>query len=332
MIELSDLKRIKKIFDRVARTGAKTSLAVKFTPIDDNSYSVIMSNGEDYARLISSGNLKNAIQISWEDFCRICDLFNKEIDIIKRVTFIEIIEGKTKLKCSESTSRANEFCNFKFDFDNAIILSLNNVHVVTNQGAKGTIDKFVLGKNMLVSTDSHIVMLNKLSKDIGEDIHILVDMFPEGSWYFNPNSNIIVSEDKRIAMTLRKGNGQYPFDGIVKLSQLEYNNYFEVELKDFKDSIDKCSKVDNKIKLQFTSTSIELSCLNGGINEYHTSINAKYDHVTSREFIKFDYKYLKEFCRCAENGKLKICFSDNASEQKMKSELDNLIVFAIGLA
>lgn len=133
-------------------------------------------------------------------------------------------------------------------------------------------------------------------------------------------------------MTIRKANGTYPFDGIVSLSMQDYSNWFEVDLKDFKDSIDKCNKIDNKIKLEFTNTSIELSCANGGTNEYHTSINAKYDHTTSRDFIKFDYKYLKEFCKCAENNKIKIYFGDNISEMKMKSKLDNLIIFAIGLS
>lgn len=163
MIKVSDLRRIKKIFERLARTKNQ-DLAVKFIPINENTCSIVMSNGEDYARLISDGEIKNDIQIGWEDFCRVCDLFDKEINIIKKSKFVEITENNTKLKCSESMSRANDYCDFRFDFDNAIILSLNNVHVITNQGAKGTIDKFVLGQNKLVSTDSHIAIVNTLSK------------------------------------------------------------------------------------------------------------------------------------------------------------------------
>lgn len=122
MIKISDLRRIKRLcFDKIAANGtARRDLAVQIKPLNDELYTVIMSNGVDYARLVADfiqPAETEEINIAWTEFARICDFFDKTITITNKNGMYEIKEGKTKFKCAISRSEANNNCYFKFDFD-----------------------------------------------------------------------------------------------------------------------------------------------------------------------------------------------------------------------
>ena len=42
-------------------------------------------------------------------------------------------------------------------------------------------------------------------------------------------------------------------------------------------------------------------------------------------------RYLKEFCRCEHNGRVRILFDDDPAEYKLRAEKDNLIIYAMVL-
>lgn len=83
MIKISDLRRIKRLcFDKIVANGtARRDLAVQIKPLNDELYTVIMSNGVDYARLVADfiqPAETEEINIAWAEFARICDFLTKQ--------------------------------------------------------------------------------------------------------------------------------------------------------------------------------------------------------------------------------------------------------------
>lgn len=334
MIKISDLKRIKQLcFDKIAQNGAaRKDLAVFFKPINEKLYSVVMSNGEDFARIVADiiGDKQiQEFQIAWSDFNKICIFFNKYIEIDLKDNVVTFKENKTKFKCAITRSDASRSCYFKFDFDNAVKVCMDEAFVLDKLGI---MQKFALSKNLIVSTDGNFAAINNIKNNVGNDKHLFTSKFPAGMWFFNPEQRIIVSEDKRVACTIRRATGDYPLDILIKISQQPLNNWVEVNVKQFKDSIDKCSKVDEKIIMTFAENELIVAAWNREYADYSTSIPAKFDHISTRLDIRFMYKYLVEFCRCIdENGNLKILFDDDEKTIIIRAENKNLQIFGMGL-
>lgn len=336
MIKVSDLRKVKKhCFSRIAQQSSrKKNLAIKFSPVGADMYECIMSNGEDYARIIATTTALTAMpefQISWTDFIRICDLFVNIIELSVKDNEVIFKEGKTKFKCGLCRSEANNYVNFKFNFDNAIKINMtDNLYIMSD---RGNFTNFSLKDKYLMSTDGCFAALNILNNSLSDKEYLFADIFPEGNWFFNPDCRIIVSEDKQMAMTIKKAAGVYPTKGILQLSKQALSNWFEVDTREFMACLEKCAKVGEVITLEFKKEgvlNIKAEDLISSLS-FETSIPCKIDHVSSKQKMKFKQIYLKEFYRCEREGKLKILFDDDPLEYKIRAEKDNLIIFAVGL-
>ena len=336
MIKLTDLRRVRKYcFNRIAQQSPrKTSLAVKFSPIGADMYECVMSNGEDYARIIAITTVLTAMpefQISWTDFIRICDLFVNIIELSVKDNEVIFKEGKTKFKCRLFRSEANDYVNFEFDFDNAIKINMtDNLYIMSD---RGNFKNFCLKDKYLMSTDGCFAAINILDNPLSDKEFLFTNIFPEEAWFFNPDYRIIVSEDKQMAMTIKKAAGVYPTKGILQLSRQALSNWFEVDTKEFIACLEKCAKVGEVVTLEFKKEGVLNITAEDLISSlsFETSIPCKIDHVSNKQKMKFKQIYLEEFYRCEREGKLKILFDDDPLEYKIRAEKDNLIIFAVGL-
>ena len=335
MIKVSDLRRIKKLcFDKIAQqSSARKDLSVRFTPIGAEMYECVMSNGEDFARIVADTTSLVAmpeIQISWADFSRICDLFTDTIEVALKDYQITFKEGKTKFKCAIFKSDTNKMVNFKFDFENAIQINMrDNLFILSDLGNFG---KFVLSGHYIISSDANIAAINILPDSLGENEYVFAAVFPQGTWYFNPDYRIIVSADKRMATTIKKALGGYPTKVLVDLSKQAMSNWFEVDVKEFLACLEKCAKIDNKVIFRFDQDNmITIMAENQEYADFATAIECTLDHPSTKQEIRFMSKYLIEFCRCEKDGRLKILFDENPKEYKLRAETDNLIIYAMGL-
>lgn len=335
MLKISDLRRIKKlVFDKIAQTtgrGQRNTLAVMFKPIDNQKYQIIMSNGEDYGRMVADFLELYAMQkfqIFWSDFQNICDLFDKKIDVVINDNIVNIKEGKKHFKCVMSRSEAWKNAVFKFDFDNATKINMDNYWIMSNLGMIG---KFALGQNFLMSTDGNLAGINFLKQNISDNVHLFTTKIPTGTWYFNPNKRIIVSEDKRIACTYKKAVGSYPHEALLQLSQQPLNNWFRVNCKEFLTCLEQCSKIDEKVVIEFADNEMNIIAV-GKNGVFKTTIPAEYEHKASKSKIRFMQKYIVEFCKCVDiDGNITIKFDDNESTYMVRAENEVLKIFGISL-
>lgn len=337
MIKIADLRRIKKLcFDKIgANAAARRDLSVQIKPINEEIYTVIMSNGNDYARLVANFTQPTKfeeVNLAWSDFQKVCEFFDKIITITVKDNQYEIKEGKSKLKCVKIKSEANNACSFKFDFDeNAHKISMDDCFIMLDKKLQTC--PFVLCENAIASTDTNFAVINYLNKDFGDTPHFFVNKFPAGTWFFNPDKRIIVSEDKKIACTFRKATSGCPYTALKQLVAQPLTNWFEVDAKPFKELIDKCYKIDEKIILEFAQDEINIIADSKEFSvNFAVSIPAKYDHTPTRKDLRFMYKYLAEYIRCTdENGKLRILFDDAQSTYMTRSVGKNLTIFGMSL-
>lgn len=253
--------------------------------------------------------------------------FQDIITITVKDKTILFSEDNTKYKCNYFSSSANDSVNFKFDFNSAFKINMGNLFIIKDLG---NIGKFAISQSKLVSTDGNFCAINDIDCDFGDNIQLFTTKFPTGTWFFNPNSRIIVSKDKRIACTIRKGNGSYPFKGLIDLSNQVLNNWFECNLKEFYNAIERCSNIDDKIIMQLKNDHIKFKSTSD-FGSFSTEITAKFEHISPKEEIRMAYRYLIEYCRCAKDGRIRIYFDDNKNEYKLKSEIDRLVIFGTGL-
>lgn len=334
MLKISDLRRIKKlVFDKIAQAsrGQRNTLAVLFKPIDNQKYQIIMSNGEDYGRMVADFTELYALQefqIAWGDFQKICDLFDKKIDITINGNVVSIKEGKKHFKCSISRSEAWKNAIFKFDFENAFKINMDNCWMLSDLGM---MQKFALGQNFLMVTDGNFAGINYLKQNIGEDVHLFTTKIPTGTWFFNPNKRIIVSEDKRVACTYKKAVGSYPYKAMLQLSEQPLNNWLKMNCKEFLSCLEQCSKVDDKITIEFNNNEVNIIAV-GENGAFKVSIPAELEHKTPKKEIRFMQKYVVEFCKCVDaDGNLTIKFDDNDSTYMARAEKEDLKIFGMGL-
>lgn len=335
MLKISDLRRIKKtVFDKISTSnrGMRNNLSVLFKPIDNSKYQMIMASGDDFGRMVADFTELYAMQefqIAWSDFSRICDLFEKKIDVSIENNIVLIKEGRKKFKCSISKSDAWKNASFKFDFDNAFRVSMDDCWILPDLGTMG---KFAVGQNFLISTDGNFAGINFLKQNLGEDVHMFTSKFPSGSWFYNPEKRIIVSEDKRIACTFKKAVGAYPYKAILQLSEQPLNNWVRVDCKQFQNCLEQCSKIDEKVAIEFLDNEVNIFAV-GETSAVQNTISAEFEHKTPRKEIRFMQKYIVEFCRCIdENGKLTILFDDNENVFMTRTESEKLKLFGMGLS
>lgn len=335
MIKVSDLRRVKKYcFDKIAQqSSARKDLVVRFHPIGAEMYECVMCNGEDFARIVADTTTLTALpemQIAWTDFVRVCDLFTDVIEVSIKDNTIIFKEGKTKFKCATFRTTLNDMVNFKFDFENAIEINMREGLFILSD--LGNFNKFCLSGHYMISSDANIAAINILEESLGEGEYTFTSVFPYGTWYFNPNYRIIVSQDKRMATTIKKALDGYPTKTLLDLSRQVMSNWFEVNTKEFLACLERCAKIDDKVVLRFDQDGyLTIKAENKEFADFATMIECSVDHPSTKQEIRFMQKYITEFCRCEKDGRVRILFDENPHEYKLRAEKDNLIIYAMGL-
>lgn len=334
MIKISDLKKIKKnCFDKIAKEALqKDGLAVSVKPLGLELIQVMMSNGNDYARVVLD-NYKTSVVpeicLNWKDFLKVCELFQKEITITKKDNRIKISEDKTNLTCTEFAHTFNSACDFKFDFKEALLLETEDLFILDSHLP---MNGFAITQDKLLSCDGCICIVNNLSENFGDNILQYPDKFPDDDWYIGKNSQSIVSKDKRTLATKRLLEGTYPANTLLILSKQFLGNSFTCNAKELEEKFKQCSLIFDKMELGFGKDELTIQSEGSSQNKFKTSIPVKYTQKTTRKSIKFMVKYISMFCKCVDkDGNVKIFFDDNEAQHMLKAECDKYTIFAMGI-
>ena len=338
MIKISDLKRIKKLcFDKLARESVdKGGLIVAIKPLGLELIEIRLSNGSDYGRIILDNTSKEVVPemfLGWYDFLKICELFKKEVKITKKENTIKVTEGKTVLNCPTFRDRYTLSSNFKFDFSSALKLDTKDLFVLDDHGS---VQKYAIWQDKLISSDGHICILNNLSQNFGDEPFLYTDKFPDCNWYINKADSVVVSEDKRIALTHRKATGAYPM-GLIQMSQQPLSNSFECDSKELIEKTQQCAIIYDIMDIRFGKNELKISST-GGVKSksnatYETTIPVKFENPTQRTGFTFQIKYFMDFCKCADkNGVLKLLFDDCPTTHMFRAECSKYTIFGMGIA
>ena len=338
MIKISELKRIKKLcFDKLAREAPdKSGLIVAIKPLGLELVEILLSNGTNYGRIIVDNpakDLTSEVFLGWYDFVKICELFKKEVRIDKKDNTIKVTEGKTVLNCPIYRDRYTLNSKFKFAFDSAIKLETKNLFVLDDHAI---VQKYAIYQDKLISSDGSICILNKLTRNFGDKAFLYTDKFPDGNWYINQEDSIVVSENKRIALTHRKAVDGYPM-GLLQMSQQPLSNSFECDAKELYEKIQQCALIYEIMDIKFGKDELKISST-GGVKSksnatYETTLPVKFESPTQRDGFQFAIKYFIDFCKCADaKGRVKILFDDCPTTHMFRTESDKYIIFGMGIA
>ena len=333
MIKISDLKRVKKLcFDRIARDSANSKLlVVDFKPICIDAIEVLLSNGNNYGRIILDNESKtvfSSFSLGWTDFVKICELFKSQIVIKATDKEAKIKEGKTVLNCRVYNSTYNSACKFKFDFSTAKEFDATKVLMLDDHLE---IQKYAIVSDELISCDGHIGIVNKIKTDFEGEPLVYTDYFPAEKWFINRNHNLIVSGDKRIAMTHPQACGSYPV-AVLTLAKQQLSNSFTCSGKELVEKMQQCSLIYSVMEILFGEKELIIRSLEVGDSKYETVIPVEYEHKTSRAGFRFSIKYFAYFCKCADkNGRVTIMFDDNQNVQMFRSESELYTIFGMGI-
>lgn len=331
MLKVSDLRKVRELcFDKVAKTStAKKELAVLFLPTGNTMCQVIMSNGRNYARLVATLTEPCAMQefqISWNEFQRICDFFDKEIDVQVKENKIIVTEGNKKYNIACYNNDFNKKCDFKFDFNGAYEISMDKVPIMQTDKSVFC-GRYAVTKDLILSTDSCFCFASKLKQNLGEGVYQFIGKFPAGTWLFNPSQRLIVSKDKAMSFTSDMATGNFPTEGLLKLKQTPLSNWFECDAETLKRCAKSCKQLDKTIEIKFEPEAIRLKTAG-----YEEHIACAYNHKTSRRSISFKCDYFEYFIQCAdEKGKLRIYFDDNEKQGMARAENSYLTIFGMAL-
>lgn len=336
MLKIAELKKIKKLcFNKIASEAVERGkIVVSIKPLGLDLIEISTSNGNDYARMIIENTTKGVVPefcLGWIDFNKMCELFKDEIKIKKNENKVQVIEGDTILKFNTTTDGYNGNNNFKFNFDNAILLNTKNLFVLDDHML---MKKYAIVEDKLISSDGQICIINNLDKNFGVEPLQYTDKFPEGNWYINKDFNVAVSQNKKIAFTQRQTTGQYPI-GLLKMGQQPLSNSFECDSKALYEKIQQCSLIYEVMTIKFGEN--ELIIQSTGRDKcnatYKTTLPVKFDHVPIREGFQFSIKYLADFCKCTDkNGKLRVLFDDSPTVHMFRVENDKYTIFGMGIA
>lgn len=335
MLKISELKRIKKTcFDYIANSAIERGkISIGIRPIGLDFIEISTSNGEDCARLIANNTNKDIVPsffLSWNDFSKICQLFDKEISITKDGNTILVSEGEAKLKFSAFSESYNVIHNFKFNFEDSLILDTKNIIMLDHHLE---LQKYAIWGNNLISCDGYLSIFNKLDVDFGQEPLLYTNKFPNGRWAVSKDTNMVVSEDKTVAFTNRKSNGQYP-KVLLDLAQQPLSNSFICNSNLFMQKMQQCALIYDVMNIEFGNNELIIS--SAGIKKYEgffeTKIPVKYKKTPNRKGFKFSIKYMSKFCNCANsNGEIEIFFDDSEEVYMFRAENELYKIFGSGI-
>lgn len=330
MIKISDLNRIKEAcFDNIARktlSSDRVLLEVSFKAITDRMFSVSMSNRLDYARGVFTSEKPFNFEhftISWYNFGQLCFLMYDEVDVKFDKNSVVFYRQDRKYKAPLMYNELPEH-SYKFNFENAILLNMDNSIILKEHNI---LKFFVATKNYVISFDEYFCILNKTKYDIGDQVLKLTEKFPQGTWFFNPENKIIVSEDKSIARSFRQAQGPYPLQALFNVIKQPLSNWFICDKVALSKILEKGQNIARTVTIEFQENSLTLISSNTTGETFKDEIEVKYKEPPKRKMLKMQYSYFKFFTEAAQNKKIKIEFDDNENTRFIRAENEKVLFF-----
>lgn len=338
MIKIDDLKKIKDncFYDVYRLASDKKNVAIKFSPINAEYLQAIMSNGVQYARLITKLDKMVALQdisISWQDFEMITKLFvsNLSYTVQKNTIIFKSEDNKTKYSCQFYKSEFNERCNFKFDFnsENTELISTDNA-IIVKQPKGSPFRCFVLKEDKIYSTDGAFGTINFTQHDIGNFELKLNRKIPSGKWYFNKDYKVMVSEDKSMAYCMEKIDCSFPTVALGQVASTNLSNWFKCNKNTFKKSISSLKDINDKIYFDLYENKVVAHVTNDKANKCEIELDVEFKQQPKIKQIILNEKYIEMLCQCSdEDNTLTIEFDDNPSQMLVRATTSNLIIFGM---
>ena len=108
MLSIKDLSKATEVFNLIAQKSVdKTKLVVSFKPLNETTYTVVMSNGNENARLIveREPRIMQCFNISYNDFLRLFKIFNDRFNVSVDNGRIYCKKNKNSYGCVEMKSQ-----------------------------------------------------------------------------------------------------------------------------------------------------------------------------------------------------------------------------------
>ena len=330
MISIKDLTKATEVFNLIANKSVdKNRLAVSFKPLNETTYTVIMSNGNESARLIVEREPKimQDFSIAYHDFLRLFklfdDRFNVNVDNGNKITFKK---NKNSYACVEMRSQLNDNINFKFEFEGAHKITIDKPLILKTLSFGGV---YAIANNEIASTDGYMGVISRINADTNGNVFLFRDDFPNGTYYYNPNSNLIVSEDKKLCYTMRQAVNKFPYKTFSQLAQSNLSNYFVCDYKEFSEHVRQCIDINKEhLKIYLNDDTITMNSINKeGTCYYEVELPVDYKVSPKRKMIKYNPNYLLTLAKAEDNGKLKIEFDNNEQIRIIRSRNDKYTIF-----
>ncbi len=318
-----------EVFNLIANKSVdKTKLAVLFKPLNETTYTVIMSNGNESARLIVEREPKimPTFSIDYQDFLRLFKLFKDSFNVNVSADRISFKKGKNSYSCLDKKCLANDVATFKFDFEGAFKITIDKPLILNTMSFGGT---YAISDNELASTDGFMGVISNINADTRGKVFLFRDEFPNGTYYYNPSSNLIVSEDKSLCYTMRQATNSFPYKAFSQISKQDLNNYFVCDYKDFYEHC-KCAVDINKdnMIIYLKDDTIRLSSIDKvGTCHYEVEIPVEYKVPPRRKTIKYNPSFLLTLSKANVSGKIKIEFDDNEQIRIIRSRNEKYTIF-----
>lgn len=329
MLSIKDLSKATEVFNLIAQKSVdKTKLVVSFKPLTEITYTVIMSNGNESARLIveSEPKIMQSFDIGYNDFLRLFKIFNDRFNVSVDNGKICFKKNKNSYSCVETKSQLNDSVNFKFDFDGSYKITIDKPLILKTIAFGGV---YAIADNEIASTDGFIGVIDKIDANTKGNVFLFRDEFPNGTYFYNPNSNLIVSEDKKLCYTMRQAINKFPYKTFSRLAQSNLNNYFICDYKEFYEHIRQCVDINKEhVIIYLNNDTIRISSVDkNSICHYETEIQAQYKTQPKRKMIRFNSNYMLTLTKANEDDKIKIEFDDDERIRIIRAKSTKHVIF-----
>ena len=329
MLSIKDLSKATEVFNLIAQKSVdKTKLVVSFKPLNETTYTVVMSNGNESARLIVEREPKimQCFNISYNDFLRLFKIFNDRFNVSVDNSKIYFKKNKNSYGCVEMKSQLNDSVKFKFDFDGSYKITIDKPLILKTTSFGGV---YAIADNEIASTDGYLGVITRLDANTKGNVFLFRDEFPNGTYFYNPNSNLIVSEDKKLCYTMRQAVNKFPYKTFSQLAQSNLNNYFICDYKEFYEHIRQCVDINKEhVIIYLNDDTIGISSVDkNGTCHYEVEIQAQYKTQPKRKMIRFNPNYMLTLTKANEDDKIKIEFDDDERIRIIRAKSAKHVIF-----
>jgi hypothetical protein len=329
MLSIKDLSKATEVFNLIAQKSVdKTKLVVSFKPLTETTYTVVMSNGNESARLIveSEPKIMQSFDIGYNDFLRLFKIFNDRFNVSVDNGKICFKKNKNSYSCVETKSQLNDSVNFKFDFDGSYKITIDKPLILKTIAFGGV---YAIADNEIASTDGFIGVIDKIDANTKGNVFLFRDEFPNGTYFYNPNSNLIVSEDKKLCCTMRQAVNKFPYKTFSRLVQSNLNNYFICDYKEFYEHIRQCVDINKEhVIIYLNNDTIRISSVDKNSTcHYEVEIQVQYKTQPKRKMIRFNPNYMLTLTKANEDDKIKIEFDDDERIRIIRAKSTKHVIF-----